>query len=91
MVDHIKSSEESPISVCKIPNSPIEKPQTTHYSIIDQLGNAVAVTYTINDFFGSRISAEDTGFLLNDEMDEFAIIPNKPNHLVVWRAAQRIC
>ena len=49
--------------------------ETTHYSIIDKDGNAVAVTYTINDYFGAKVIAGDTGFFLNDEMDDFTAKP----------------
>ena len=56
-----------------------EKSTTTHYSIVDRLGNAVSVTYTINDDFGAKIIAGDTGFLLNDEMDDFAAKPGAAN------------
>ena len=52
---------------------------TTHYSVIDAEGNAVAVTTTINDWFGSRVTAEGLGFLLNDEMDDFSAKPGVPN------------
>lgn len=52
---------------------------TTHYSIVDKDGNAVAVTYTINDWFGSGVIAEHTGFFLNDEMDDFTSKPGSPN------------
>jgi len=48
-----------------------EGTNTTHYSVIDQEGNAVAVTYTINSYFGAGVIAGDTGFLLNNEMDDF--------------------
>ena len=58
---------------------PSEETQTTHYSIVDEYGNAVAVTYTINDSFGSDLVAGDTGFLLNDEMDDFTSKPGAPN------------
>jgi gamma-glutamyltranspeptidase/glutathione hydrolase len=51
--------------------APHEGTQTTHYSIVDKDGNAVAVTYTLNDFFGARVTAAGTGILLNDEMDDF--------------------
>jgi gamma-glutamyltranspeptidase / glutathione hydrolase len=51
---------------------------TTHYSAIDAEGNAVAVTTTLNDSFGSRVTA-GLGFLLNDEMDDFSSKPNQPN------------
>ena len=56
-----------------------ERPQTTHYSVIDKAGNAVAVTYTINGAFGAGVMAEGTGFLLNNEMDDFTIRPGVPN------------
>jgi gamma-glutamyltranspeptidase/glutathione hydrolase len=56
-----------------------ESPHTTHYSVVDADGNAVAVTTTINDWFGSRVTAEGLGFLLNDEMDDFASKPGVPN------------
>lgn len=56
-----------------------EKPQTTHYSIVDRYGNAVSVTYTLNGNFGSKVIAGDTGFFLNNEMDDFALTPNTPN------------
>jgi gamma-glutamyltranspeptidase / glutathione hydrolase len=56
-----------------------ESPHTTHYSVVDAEGNAVAVTTTINDWFGSRVTAEGLGFLLNDEMDDFSAKPGAPN------------
>ncbi len=56
-----------------------EHPHTTHYSVVDGDGNAVAVTTTINDWFGSRVTAEGLGFLLNDEMDDFSSGPGVPN------------
>src|SRR5712671_803110 len=56
-----------------------ESPHTTHYSVVDADGNAVAVTTTINDWFGSRVTAEGLGFLLNDEMDDFSAKPGVPN------------
>ena len=56
-----------------------EQPQTTHYSVMDRTGNAVAVTYTINGNFGAGVVAGGTGFLLNDEIDDFTIKPGAPN------------
>jgi gamma-glutamyltranspeptidase/glutathione hydrolase len=56
-----------------------EAPHTTHYSVVDAEGNAVAVTTTINDWFGSRVTADGLGFLLNDEMDDFSAKPGVPN------------
>lgn len=46
---------------------------TTHYSIVDQFGNAVAVKYTINSLFGAKVMAKDTGFLLNNQMNDFTV------------------
>jgi gamma-glutamyltranspeptidase/glutathione hydrolase len=56
-----------------------EPEHTTHYSIVDPAGNAVAVTYTLNDSFGSKVTVDGLGFLLNDEMDDFASGPGIPN------------
>ena len=56
-----------------------ESNHTTHYSVVDAEGNAVAVTTTINDWFGSRVTADGLGFLLNDEMDDFSSKPGVPN------------
>ena len=56
-----------------------EPENTTHYSVVDAEGNAVSVTTTLNDSFGSRVTAEGLGFLLNDEMDDFAAKQGVPN------------
>ena len=58
---------------------PYESDQTTHFSVMDKAGNAVAVTYTLNLNFGSGIVAEGTGILLNNEMDDFSVKPGVPN------------
>ena len=58
---------------------PRESNHTTHYSVVDAEGNAVSVTTTINDWFGSRVTADGLGFLLNDEMDDFSSKPGVPN------------
>ena len=58
---------------------PQESNHTTHYSVMDADGNAVAVTTTINSWFGSRVTADGLGFLLNDEMDDFSSKPGVPN------------
>ena len=52
---------------------PHEKPETTHYSIVDHDGNAVSTTYTVNGRFGAVVIAPGTGFFLNDEMDDFTV------------------
>ena len=59
--------------------APHEGSNTTHYSIIDKFGNAVSVTYTLNDWFGARVTAASTGVLLNDEMDDFTSKIGVPN------------
>jgi len=56
-----------------------EPAETTHYSIVDAEGNAVAVTYTLNGGYGSGVTVPGAGFLLNNEMDDFAAHPGKPN------------
>jgi gamma-glutamyltranspeptidase/glutathione hydrolase len=56
-----------------------EKAETTHYSVVDGEGNAVAVTYTINGYFGAGVVAPGTGFFLNNEMDDFTVKPGAPN------------
>lgn len=58
---------------------PHEKPETTHYSIVDHNGNAVSTTYTINGRFGSVVIAPGTGFFLNDEMDDFTVKVGEQN------------
>ncbi len=85
--DHIKyivnQIQQNPITNSKKLSSPvnnvIEQPQTTHYSVIDKYGNAVAVTYTLNGNFGAKVIATNTGFFLNNEMDDFTIKANTPN------------
>ena len=56
-----------------------ESPQTTHFSVVDADGNAVAMTYTLNFGFGSGVTVDKLGFLLNDEMDDFASKLGVPN------------
>ena len=56
-----------------------ESSETTHYSVIDQWGNAAAVTTTINSLYGSKVIVEGAGFFLNNEMDDFAAKPGSPN------------
>lgn len=56
-----------------------ESSETTHYSIVDSEGNAAAVTYTLNGSYGSGVTAAKLGFLLNNEMDDFAVKPGAPN------------
>ncbi|GIU52724.1 MULTISPECIES: gamma-glutamyltransferase [Shewanella] len=58
---------------------PYESNQTTHYSVVDQWGNAVSNTYTLNFSYGSGLVAAGTGILLNNEMDDFSAKPGSPN------------
>jgi len=57
----------------------LESPETTHYSIVDQWGNAVSNTYTLNWSYGCGVVVEGAGFLLNNEMDDFSVKPGVPN------------
>ena len=75
----IAAHRATPSASLKGDAGPAERANTTHYSIVDRLGNAVAVTYTINDDFGAKVIAGNTGFFLNDEMDDFTVKPGAPN------------
>jgi gamma-glutamyltranspeptidase/glutathione hydrolase len=67
------------VSAALTPTGFAEPRETTHFSIIDNEGNAVAVTYTLNGAFGARVVAPGTGVLLNNEMDDFTQKPGVPN------------
>lgn len=69
------SEEVRPMALDNI----IEKEETTHYSIVDKDGNAISLTTTINDGYGSKVFVEGAGFLLNNEMDDFSMKPGVPN------------
>lgn len=78
--DAIKPDKATPSTDVKPGLGPInEGNNTTHYSVVDKWGNAVSVTYTINDLFGSRAAVDGAGFLLNNEMDDFSIKAGVPN------------
>jgi gamma-glutamyltranspeptidase / glutathione hydrolase len=69
---------------------PADKPegqQTTQYSVIDEHGNAVSVTYTLNSWFGARLVAPGIGIVMNDEMDDFTSKPGVPNHFGLVQGA----
>lgn len=57
-----------------------ESEETTHYSIVDQFGNAISVTTTLNGAYGSKLFVEELGFFLNNEMDDFSSKPGEPNY-----------
>jgi len=75
-IDPVKAT---PSVNVKIGTDPHENHQTTHYSVVDKDGNAVSITYTINNNFGANVIAGDTGFFLNDEMDDFTSKVGAPN------------
>ena len=80
IADDVLKGDITPAQTIKPANlTPYESDQTTHYSVVDKGGNAVAVTYTLNLNFGSGIVAGNTGILLNNEMDDFSSKPGTPN------------
>jgi len=76
-IDLTKASKSSAIRPGEIAGK--ESMDTTHFTVVDADGTIVSNTYTINDLYGSRVTAKGTGVLLNDEMDDFAARPGKPN------------
>ena len=76
-IDLNKATPSSDIRPGKL--APYESNQTTHFSVVDKDGNAVAVTYTLNTTFGTGIVAGNTGILMNNEMDDFSAKPGVPN------------
>ncbi len=77
--DEIKPDRAGISSEIRPGVAPHEGSNTTHYSIIDNAGNAVSLTYTLNDWFGAKVVASGTGVLMNDEMDDFAPNPGVAN------------
>jgi gamma-glutamyltranspeptidase/glutathione hydrolase len=75
----IADDQATPSAAVAAGTPPHEGTNTTHYSVVDKAGNAVAVTYTINSYFGAKVIAGDTGFFLNDEMDDFTAKPGVAN------------
>ena len=76
-IDRDKASSSEKIGHGKITGA--EPMETTHFTVADKDGNVVTNTYTINDLYGSAVTAKGTGVLLNDEMDDFAARPGQPN------------
>jgi len=76
-IDQKKASKSSDIGHGEPTGA--EGMETTHFTVIDADGNVVSNTYTINDLYGSKVTAKGTGILLNDEMDDFAAQPGKAN------------
>ncbi len=75
----IAADKATPSNSLGGPGTSHEGQNTTHFSIVDAAGNAVSLTYTLNDWFGARVTAAGTGILLNDEMDDFSAKPGAPN------------
>ncbi len=74
-IDRKKAKSLSPLNEKKF----VEKPETTHYSILDKDGNAVSLTVTLNENYGSGVVSPRYGIALNNEMDDFTTRPNEPN------------
>ena len=79
MIDTLKATPSSELNYGNITGYNNESEETTHYSVVDKWGNAVSVTTTINGWFGNGIVVDDSGFLLNNEMDDFSSKPGHPN------------
>ncbi len=77
---HVCGASASPETAPHLVSSKPEGHHTTHFSVVDAAGNAVASTYTLNDSYGSHVTCA-AGFLLNDEMDDFTTQPGVPNSL----------
>ncbi|MBS7456176.1 gamma-glutamyltransferase [Coralloluteibacterium stylophorae] len=75
----IRPDRATPSAMLPGIGAPSERPETTHYSIVDADGNMAAVTQTVNLIFGSALAIEGTGFMLNNEMDDFSAKPGVPN------------
>ena len=78
-INQFKASKSSEVTYGDINYNLFESEETTHYSVVDSDGNAVSVTTTINGWFGSGITVDAAGFLLNNEMDDFSSKPGIPN------------
>ena len=76
-IDPAKATPSSEVAPSKL--LPDDGPNTTHYSVVDRHGNMVSNTYTLNYSYGSGITVEGAGFLLNNEMDDFSAKPGSPN------------
>jgi len=77
--EHIKENEAGDSNKISVIDNFQETENTTGYVVADQYGNAVSVTYTLNNYFGARVIAGETGFFLNNQLDDFTLLPNVPN------------
>lgn len=76
-VNLTKATASSDVKAAKFPG--YESEETTHFNIVDAEGNAVSITTTLNNSYGSRVFVSGAGFILNDEMDDFSVKPGVPN------------
>lgn len=76
-VNLTKATVSSDVKAAKFPG--YESEETTHFNIVDSEGNAVSITTTLNNSYGSRVFVSGAGFILNDEMDDFSVKPGVPN------------
>lgn len=77
-IDLTQATDSETVRALQLDNL-VESEETTHYSIVDKMGNAVSLTTTINSGYGSKVFVEGAGFLLNNEMDDFSSKPGVPN------------
>ncbi|MCL8006908.1 gamma-glutamyltransferase [Gelidibacter japonicus] len=77
-IDSSKATDSGEVRAMELDNI-VEGEETTHYSIVDKMGNAISLTTTINSAYGSKVFVEGAGFLMNNEMDDFSAKPGVPN------------
>ena len=77
-IDPAKATDSEEVRAMELDNI-VEGEETTHYSIVDKMGNAISLTTTINSAYGSKVFVEGAGFLMNNEMDDFSAKPGVPN------------
>lgn len=85
-----KIKKNSSTSPKQIAFKPAEGSNTTSYVVVDKKGNAVSVTYTLNDFFGAKVIPGDSGFFLNNELADFTIKPGTANSYSLYQGAQNL-
>lgn len=77
-INLLQATKSEDVRAMELKNS-IQSEETTHYSIVDKYGNAISLTTSINDSYGSKVFVEGAGFLLNNEMDDFSVKAGVPN------------
>ena len=87
-INQEKATNSEAVRAMKLDNT-AESEETTHYSIIDTEGNAVSLTTTISAY-ASKLFVEDSGFLMNNEMDDFSKNPESPTNMIYWEGLQTL-